>query len=166
MLGGEQYVTLVDSLTRQYLNPTTPTTAAATTFSGGMDSTLSWDVSVMSRENYVRMYPWAPEYVKAKLGLTRIEQEYAEKGCWDHLRNLALERARQNSLCSIERMLLSMFLWDEDAKKSAFFLAHYILTVPEGLATLYHNVRALELVEPVARRHQAATVCDFPEAIW
>ncbi|KPA77988.1 hypothetical protein ABB37_06753, partial [Leptomonas pyrrhocoris] len=78
MLGGEQYVTLVDSLTRQYLNPTTPTTAAATTFSGGMDSTLSWDVSVMSRENYVRMYPWAPEYVKAKLGLTRIEQEYAE----------------------------------------------------------------------------------------
>jgi hypothetical protein len=67
--------------------------------------------------------PWAPEYVKAKLALTLIEQEYSKKKkrLQGALEKPGVgERASEKALFRSKRMLFSVFCaGDENANKSA-----------------------------------------------
>lgn len=101
----------------------------------------------MSRDTFVLMNPWAPAFVTAPIGLENIGAEN-ELRSWEGLRTLALERAWQNTVPSIARILLSIFLFDDSVQRSAFFLCHYILTAPPGQATAYHNVASLQQMPP------------------
>ncbi|KPA78445.1 hypothetical protein ABB37_06072 [Leptomonas pyrrhocoris] len=89
--------------------------------------------------------------------MANIEEEYKAKN-WEGLRTPALQRARQNNVTSIERLLLSVCLFDDDVEKAAFFLCHYMLTVPSGQAITYRNVASLQRLAPAARRHVAEVV--------